>query len=76
MNRALFQIASLDCPGCGRNIEDKLSKLSGVTSVKVFPGLGRIRIEFDETITNAESISNIIRSWGHAAELKKITKEA
>ena len=74
MSKALFQITPLGCPGCGKQIEDKLLKQGGVISVKVFPRLGRIRTEFDEKKTNAKHLEGMIGSWGHDVELKKLNK--
>jgi len=74
MGRALFQITPLGCPSCGKEIEDKLLKQGGVLSVKVFSRIGRIRMEFDETKTNAEHLEGMIDSWGHVVELKKQNK--
>lgn len=72
MSKALFQIIPIGCPGCGKQIEGKLLEQGGVLSVKVFPRLGRIRTEFDETKTNAEHLEATIGSWGHHVELKKV----
>lgn len=74
MSKALFRITPLGCPGCGKQIEDKLLKQGGVISVKVFPRLGRIRTEFDETKSNAEHLESMIGSLGYVVELKKRTK--
>ncbi|MDD4766515.1 MAG: heavy-metal-associated domain-containing protein [Desulfotomaculaceae bacterium] len=75
MIKALFQITPLGCPGCGKQIEDKLLQQGGVISAKVFPRLGRIRTEFDETKTNAEHLEGLIGSWGHDVDLKILIKE-
>lgn len=72
MSKALFQITPLNCPGCGKQIEDKLLKQGDIIAVKVFPGLGRIRMEFDETKINAEYLEGLIGSWGHNVELKSL----
>ncbi len=75
MSKALFQITPLNCPGCVKQIEAKLSQAGGVMAVQVFPRLGRIRAEFDETKINAEHIEGLILSWGHTVKLKKLNEE-
>jgi len=55
MSKALFQITPLDCPGCGKKIEDRLLKQSGVISVRICPRL-----------TSPGLIQNI---WGHDPQL-------
>jgi len=51
MSKVLFQITPLRCHGCGKEIEDKLLEHRGVLWAKVFPKIGRIRTEFDESET-------------------------
>ncbi|AFM00229.1 copper chaperone [Desulfitobacterium dehalogenans ATCC 51507] len=74
MSKVLFQITPLSCPGCGKQIHEKLMEQDGVIIVKVFPRLGRIRTEFDEAKTNAAHLEGLIGSWGHAVELKKLKR--
>lgn len=76
LGKALFQITPLGCSGCGKQIEDKLLKQSGVISAKVFPRLGRILMEFDEIKTSAEHLEDMIGSWSwvHDVELKKVKR--
>lgn len=71
MRKAIFQIAPLECPGCGIKIENSLLKENGVLSVKVFPGLGKVRAEFEETETNAEELETVINSLGYLVQFNK-----
>ncbi|MFA5634573.1 MAG: heavy-metal-associated domain-containing protein [Anaerovoracaceae bacterium] len=75
MGKVLFQIRPLRCPGCGKEIEDKLLGLCGVLSAKVLPKIGRVRTEFDETKTDAEHLEKTIDGWGYAVKLKELEKE-
>ncbi len=74
MSKALFQIKTLGCPSCSKQIEARLVELGGVSSVQVFPRLGRIITEFDESKIKAEDLQGIISSWGHQVKLKKLRK--
>ena len=49
MTKAIFQVGPFECAGCARKIEGQLKGQVGVTKVKVFPQLRKIRTEFDET---------------------------
>ncbi len=74
MQKAIFQIASMDCPGCGKKIEDNLLNQNGVKSVKVFSVLGKVRTEFDETKTKTEQLEAIINNLGFLVKFKKIVE--
>lgn len=69
MDKAIFQIAPLSCPGCGKQIQDSLLEHKGVQSVRVFPGLGKIRIEFDVEQIDARQLEEIIRNWCNEVKL-------
>lgn len=60
MSKVLFQITPLRCHGCGKEIEDKLLEHRGVLWAKVFPKIGRIRTEFDESETSADHLEGLI----------------
>lgn len=47
--KMVLQIPPIGCAGCIKNIEDHLLRLDGVKSVNVFPRVGKVRIEFDQS---------------------------
>lgn len=75
MSKVLFQITPLRCHGCGKEIEDKLLEHRGVLWAKVFPKIGRIRTEFDESETSAEHLEGLICSWGYVVKRKELMEE-
>jgi copper chaperone CopZ len=75
MAKAVFQVVSepLDCAGCFKKVEDRFIHAVGIVSVKAFPQLGRIRIEFKETEVSPEQLETIIVNSGYQVESKKLT---
>jgi copper chaperone CopZ len=65
MTKILFQIDSLDCAGCAKKIENKVSELKGIESIKVFPQLGKIRIVFDSNTLTSQQIEETILLVGY-----------
>ena len=51
--------------GCARKVEEQLKGQVGVTNVKVFPQLSKIRTEFDETKISINQIEKNLRNWGY-----------
>jgi len=71
MRKILFKLEQLECPSCYKKIEDYLRKQSGIISIIVFPTLGRIRTEYDETKINEEQLESLISDLGYMVEAKK-----
>ncbi|MDN6626398.1 MAG: heavy-metal-associated domain-containing protein [Pisciglobus halotolerans] len=72
MEKVLFQIGFLECVGCARKIENKVSELKGIEAIKVFPKLGKIRIVFDSNQVTSQQIEATILLVGYPV-YKKIT---
>ncbi|NMA68972.1 MAG: heavy-metal-associated domain-containing protein [Desulfitobacterium sp.] len=73
MDKAIFQIAPLSCPGCGKGIEDSLLSHEGIQSVRIFPGLGKIRIEYDKRQIDYKQLQEIISDWCQEVKLAAAT---
>lgn len=54
--KVVLQIPPIGCAGCIKNIEDHLLRLDGVNSVNIFPRVGKVRIEFDQSKVAEERI--------------------
>jgi copper chaperone len=65
MTEAIFQVGPFECAGCARKIQEQLKGQVGVTNIKVFPQLSKIRTEFDETKISINQIEEILRNWGY-----------
>lgn len=75
MQKAVFQIEKLGCPGCGKKIEDHLLSQKGIISVKVFGGLGKILTEYNEGETSTEEIEVLLNNLGYQVEYIKTAEK-
>lgn len=74
MAKAIFQVAlePLDCAGCFKKMEEEFLRTLGIVSVKAFPQIGRVRLEFKETEVSPEQLETIIVNFGYQIESKKL----
>ena len=75
MVKGVFQvtISPFDCAGCFKKLEEQLTHLNGILSVKVFVQLGKVRIEFKETAVSSEKIEAAIENQGFPVESIKLS---
>ncbi|MEN9344767.1 MAG: hypothetical protein RLZZ60_236 [Bacteroidota bacterium] len=59
-----FLVANLKCSGCAKTIQNKLSELPGVLTVKVDPELASVKVEHEES-TLRSSISEHLKTLGY-----------
>jgi len=71
MQKVLFILGQQGCPGCYKRIEDYLKRQRGIISVMVFPAIGRIRTEYDESEINEEQLENHIKNLGYVVETRR-----
>ncbi len=64
MTKKTFQLDTFSCPSCGIKIESMLKKIKGVNSSEVLYNSSRVKIDFDESIVNAEELAGKIRRLG------------
>ncbi|MGH2575675.1 MAG: heavy metal translocating P-type ATPase, partial [Ignavibacteria bacterium] len=62
-----LDIEGMECPGCAMKIENTLSKLNGVESVKVDLGTDTASIKFDKNALDLDSIKSEIYGLGYKA---------
>lgn len=61
--RKTLTVDGMACVGCEVTIEEKLSKIEGVVSVKASHKNKQVKVEFDSTKTNLKTIkSSIVKS--------------
>ena len=63
--QATFLITGLHCPPCTRTVEASLKRTKGVKSVSVDWRTHNAKIEFDETLLPAQSLSQLIAGTPH-----------
>lgn len=62
-----FRIGGMDCPGCAKEIESGLGKVSGILSCSVDFPTARMRVEFDRSVVDASNIKREVRQLGFTA---------
>ena len=75
MTKAIFQVGPFECAGCAQKIEGQLKGQVGVTKVKVFPQLRKIRTEFDETKISIDQMEEILRNWGYPIQANTLSNK-
>lgn len=67
MKKIVLQLETLTCPSCLVKIEKGVKKLEGIdnASVEVLFNASKVKLDFDDTIINAESIKESIQSLGY-----------
>ncbi|WP_269494891.1 heavy-metal-associated domain-containing protein [Castellaniella sp. S9] len=72
MRKAVFTMEPFTCPSCVKKIENTVSKIDGVQEVKVMFNSGRVRVEFDEDRTTADTVQETIVKLGYPVLSKKV----
>lgn len=73
MQKVVFNMEPFTCPSCVKKIENTVGKVDGVNEVKVMFNSGRVRAEFDETKTNADTLEHTIVRLGYPVLSKKVS---
>lgn len=73
MTKAVYQLEPLTCPSCVKKIETALDKTNGVKLAKVLFNSGKVKTEFDDTLTNAEELANVIQKLGYPVIKTKVS---
>ena len=60
-----IQMEELVCPMCAKKIETALLKSKGVTSASVLYNASKAKVEFDENVTNLDTLKEIITDLGY-----------
>ena len=68
MTKSQFQLETLSCPSCLQKIENAVTSLDGVDSVRVMFNASRVRVEHDEEKTTKEKIKQSIEKLGYKVE--------
>lgn len=58
-------LETLTCPSCVDKIGSMLNKTVGVTTPEVLFNSSRVKVSFDELVTDSEIIGNKIRKLGY-----------
>ncbi len=66
MKEAQFQLETLTCPSCMAKIEGMLKKTPGIKESEVLFNSSRVKVKFDETVVDTQTIKNGIGGLGFA----------
>lgn len=59
-----FAVQGMSCAGCAQSVERRLMSTPGVRSASVELATGKADIDYDETITNPNSLEKVIEALG------------
>ena len=65
MTNKTYQLETLTCPGCVMKIEAVLGKIKGVSDVKVLFNASKVKVSFEESLTNEDAIRKTIEGLGY-----------
>lgn len=65
MTNTTYKLETISCPSCITKIEAMLKKTDGVSGGEVLFNSSRVKVEHDESVVNAEKISDLIEDLGY-----------
>jgi copper chaperone len=75
MTKIIMKLDTLTCPSCMTKIENTLSKMDGVNSVKVLFNASKIKVEVEPEV-EGETLKQTVEGLGYAVkELKTKVSE-
>lgn len=75
MKKAVFTMEPFTCPSCIKKIEGTLLKVDGVKQAKVLFNAGKVRIEFDSSVTNVDVLADVATRLGYPVLSIKTSKD-
>ncbi len=61
-------VTGMKCGGCESNVKEKLSATAGVNTVSADFKAKQVTVEFDNTLTDLDTIKNVITQAGFTVE--------
>lgn len=74
MSKAILTLETLTCPSCMQKIEAAVKQVSGVKAdtIKISFNSSKLKVDFDEQLTNAEQIKQAIEKIGYPVLKTKV----
>jgi len=72
MAKAIMQLGTLTCPSCMTKIEKAVANQTGVDKVKVLFNASKVKADFDEDVTSADQLSDVVTGLGYEVESMKV----
>jgi len=60
----IYQLETLTCPSCSAKIQGMLKKIEGIVESEVLFNTSRVRISFDDSKIDSESIKSKLNKLG------------
>ncbi|ARK21967.1 heavy metal-binding protein [Sporosarcina sp. P26b] len=73
MKKVVFLMEPFSCPSCVKKIEGALSRAKGVQQVKVLFHSSKVRVEFDESVVEANELQELIVKLGYPVLNQKVS---
>jgi copper chaperone CopZ len=67
MKTVSYTVSGMTCPSCTTHLESLLKKVKGVSGVRLLFALGRLKVEYDEDLTNPILLKQVIARAGYQA---------
>lgn len=71
LTKAVFNMEPFTCPSCVKQIENTLGKVDGVEQVQVMFNSNRVRVQFNEDLTNIDALQKTVERLGYPVISKK-----
>ncbi|MFC6165086.1 MULTISPECIES: heavy-metal-associated domain-containing protein [Lactiplantibacillus] len=72
MAKATMQLGTLTCPSCMTKIEKAVANQTGVEKVKVLFNASKVKADFDDSVTSADQLSDVVTGLGYEVESMKV----
>ncbi|MFD1671379.1 heavy-metal-associated domain-containing protein [Agrilactobacillus yilanensis] len=71
MAKVTLKLGELTCPSCLTKIEQGLKQTDGVESVKVLFNAGKVKADYDASVTTPEALADVITGLGYEVKSTK-----
>ncbi len=65
MKKAVLNMEPFTCPSCIKKIESTLLKVEGVKAANVLFHAGRVRLEYDSSLTSVDAMADVVARLGY-----------
>lgn len=72
MAKAIMQLDGLSCPSCMQKIQGALKQQKGVNDVKVLFNASKVKANFDEQVTTADALAEVVDRLGYSVLSLKV----
>lgn len=74
LKKLVYRVEGLDCADCAAKVEKALSRQKGISSVRLDFASETLAVAMNPELTNAGSISKLVRNLGYSLKERSLTK--